>query len=90
MFHIEHLNVLKQAKEQCDYLIVGVSTDELVQYDTNKTPIIIPFAERCAIIEAIKYVDKVVPPLDKKVWGMGTIISMKCLSVPMGRVHHRG
>ena len=64
MFHIGHLNILKRAKEQCDYLIVGVSTDELVQKDKNKTPII-PFEERCAIVEAIKYVDKVVPQIDK-------------------------
>ena len=64
MFHIGHLNILKRAKAQCDYLIVGVSTDELVQHDKNKTPII-PFADRCAIVEAIKYVDKVVPQSDK-------------------------
>lgn len=64
MFHIGHLNILRRAKEQCDYLVVGVSTDELVQKDKNKTPII-PFAERCAIVEAIKYVDKVVPQFDK-------------------------
>lgn len=68
MFHIGHLNILKRAKEQCDYLIVGVSTDELVQHDKNKTPII-PFAERCAIVEAIKYVDKVVPQTDKNKFG---------------------
>ena len=64
MFHIGHLNILRRAKEQCDYLIVGVSTDELVQHDKHKTPII-PFEDRCAIIEAIKYVDKVVPQPDK-------------------------
>ncbi len=64
MFHIGHLNILKRAKEQCDYLIVGVSTDELVEHDKNKTPII-PFSERCAIVEAIKYVDQVVPQPDK-------------------------
>ncbi len=60
LFHIGHLNILKRAKEMCEYLIVGVSTDELVQEYKNKTPII-PYEERCAIVEAIKYVDKVVP-----------------------------
>jgi len=60
MFHIGHLNILRRAKEQCEYLIVGVSTDEVVQNYKNKTPII-PFEQRMAIVEAIKYVDKVVP-----------------------------
>lgn len=60
MFHIGHLNILKRAKEQCEYLIVGVSTDEIVESYKHKTPII-RFEERFAIVEAIKYVDKVVP-----------------------------
>jgi glycerol-3-phosphate cytidylyltransferase len=60
MFHIGHLNILRRAKEQCEVLIVGVSTDELVQEYKHKTPII-PFAERAAIVEAIRYVDRVVP-----------------------------
>ena len=64
MFHIGHLNILKQAKDLCEFLIVGVSTDELVQEYKHKTPII-PFEERKAIIEAIKYVDKVVPQLNR-------------------------
>lgn len=68
MFHIGHLNILRRAKEQCDYLIVGVSTDELVLHDKNKIPII-PFHFRCAIVEAIKYVDKVVPQEDKNKFG---------------------
>ena len=64
MFHIGHLNILRRAKEQCDFLVVGVSTDELVKQDKNKTPII-PFEERCAIVAAIRYVDKVVSQPDK-------------------------
>lgn len=60
MFHIGHLNILKRAKEQCEYLIVGVSTDDTVESYKHKTPII-KFEERSAIVEAIKYVDKVVP-----------------------------
>lgn len=64
MFHIGHLNILKRAKEQCDYLIVGVSTDELCKSYKKKEPII-PYEERKAIIEAIKYVDEVVPQIDR-------------------------
>lgn len=60
MFHIGHLNILKRAKEMCEYLIVGVSTDKTVESYKHKTPII-KFEERSAIVEAIKYVDKVVP-----------------------------
>lgn len=59
MFHIGHLNLLRRAKEQCEVLIVGVSTDELVREYKHKTPVI-PFAERKAIVEAIRYVDRVV------------------------------
>ena len=64
MFHIGHLNVIRRAKERCDYLIVGVSTDELVQKEKNKTPVI-PYEERAAIVAAIRYVDEVVPQPDK-------------------------
>ncbi|MBQ7274512.1 MAG: adenylyltransferase/cytidyltransferase family protein [Clostridiales bacterium] len=64
MFHIGHLNVIRNAKQQCDYLIVAVSTDELVQKEKGKTPVI-PFSERVEIISALKYVDKVVPQINK-------------------------
>ncbi len=64
MFHIGHLNIIKRAKEQCDILIVGVSTDELVQSYKNKMPII-PFEDRALIVEAIKYVDIVVPQVHR-------------------------
>jgi glycerol-3-phosphate cytidylyltransferase len=59
LFHVGHLNILKKAKEQCDFLIVGVSTDELVESYKNKLPVI-PYHERLAIVEGIKYVDMVV------------------------------
>ena len=64
MFHIGHLNILEKAKSMCDYLIVGVSTDELVQKEKNKTPVI-PYAERAEIVGSIRYVDKVVPQENK-------------------------
>lgn len=64
LFHIGHLNILENAKKQCDYLIVGVSTDELVQSYKSKTPVI-PFEERIKIVQALKYVDKVIPQTNR-------------------------
>lgn len=63
LFHIGHLNILRRAKEQCDYLIVGVTSDELCFERKGKQPVI-PLEERMAIVGAIKYVDKVVLQLD--------------------------
>ena len=60
LFHIGHLNILKRAKEHCDYLIVGVSTDEVVESYKGKKPVI-PFSERIEIVKAIRYVDEVIP-----------------------------
>lgn len=58
LFHIGHLNLLKNAKENCDKLIVALTTDELVKYK-GKTPVI-PLNERMEIVKAIRYVDEVV------------------------------
>lgn len=63
MFHIGHLNILKRAKEQCETLIVGVTTDELCYKRKKKYPIINE-NDRMSIIAAIRYVDKVVPQID--------------------------
>lgn len=60
MFHIGHLNLLRNAKLECDYLIVGITTDELALSFKGNLPII-PFSERMAIVESVKYVDMVVP-----------------------------
>lgn len=63
MFHIGHLNILRRAKEQCETLIVGVTTDDLCWKRKNKYPIICE-QERMEIVGAIKYVDKVLPQAD--------------------------
>ena len=55
LFHIGHLNLLKNAKGLCDKLIVGVTTDELVSYKNKRA--VIPFSERIEIVRNIKYVD---------------------------------
>ena len=59
LFHIGHLNLLKNAKSLCDKLIVGVTVDELVAYKNKKS--VIPFEERIEIVRNIKYVDAAVP-----------------------------
>ena len=60
MFHVGHLNLLARAREQCDRLIVGVSTDDVVLDYKGHAPIV-PYMERVAIVKAIRYVDEVVP-----------------------------
>lgn len=62
LFHIGHLNLLRNAKSMCDFLIVGVSTDELVAYKNKKA--VIPFEERMEIVRNNKFVDLVVPQHD--------------------------
>lgn len=67
LFHVGHLNILEKAKKQCDYLIVAVSTDELVEEYKHHQPVI-KFKDRCRIVSAIRYVDEVIPQvnMDKK------------------------
>ncbi len=63
LFHIGHLNILRRAKEQCEYLIVGVTSDALCMKRKNKYPIINE-KERMEIVGAIRYVDKVIAQTD--------------------------
>ena len=62
LFHIGHLNILKRARLECDYLIVGITTDELALSVKGEKPFI-PFEERMEIVESIKFVDEVVPQI---------------------------
>lgn len=59
MFHIGHLNIIRRARQSCDYLIAGVVTDAVVERAKGKSPIV-PLAERMAIVSAIRDVDEVV------------------------------
>jgi glycerol-3-phosphate cytidylyltransferase len=58
LFHIGHLNILKHAKSQCDHLIAGVVSDEMLQLTKGITPVI-PLAERMEIVGHIDFVDEV-------------------------------
>lgn len=59
LFHVGHVNVLRNAKSMCDRLIVGVTVDELVSYKNKKS--VIPFEERIEIVRSCRYVDLAVP-----------------------------
>ena len=62
LFHIGHLNLLKNAKGMCDRLVVGVTVDELVAYKGKQA--MIPFEDRIEIVRSCKYVDAAVPQYD--------------------------
>lgn len=59
MFHVGHLNILRQAKSQCDYLIAGVVSDEMCELVKGRPPIV-PEAERLEIVRHISFVDEAV------------------------------
>ena len=59
LFHIGHLNLLRRAKEQCDHLIAGVVSDDVLIATKGRAPII-PLAERLEIVRHISYVDDAV------------------------------
>ncbi len=62
LFHIGHLNLLKNAKGMCDKLIVGVTVDELVAYKHKRA--FVSFEDRIEIVRSIKYVDAAIPQYD--------------------------
>lgn len=62
LFHIGHLNLLRNARGLCDRLVVGVSTDELVSYKYKRA--VIPFHERLEIVRSLKCVDAAIPQRD--------------------------
>jgi glycerol-3-phosphate cytidylyltransferase len=61
LFHIGHLNLLTRASSLCDQLIVGVTSDELVEYKEKNS--VIPFEERIAIVSSLKCVTTAIPQL---------------------------
>ncbi len=59
MFHIGHLNILRNASQQCDYLIVGVVSDEIALVAKGDPPVV-PLPERLEIVRSVRYVDEAV------------------------------
>jgi len=80
IFHQGHLNILKSSKELCDYLIVGVSTDELIEKEKGRPPMI-PFEERISVIESNMYVDEVIPQIDKNKQKVVDMYNVDAISV---------
>lgn len=62
LFHIGHVNILRNAKSMCDKLIVGVTIDELVSYKGKKS--VIPYHERIEVVRACRYVDVAIPQIN--------------------------
>jgi len=60
LFHMGHLNLLRNARAACDMLIVGVTSDEAAEAAKGVIPVI-PFLERVSIVQSVRHVDRVVP-----------------------------
>lgn len=60
LFHIGHLNLLRRAKERCDYLVAGVVADEVLIKHKGVTPVI-PLVERLEIVGNVRFVDAAIP-----------------------------
>lgn len=60
LFHVGHLNILRRAKSQCDHLIAGVASDEMLELTKGRRPVV-PLAERLEIVRSIRFVDTAVP-----------------------------
>ncbi|MGP4067324.1 adenylyltransferase/cytidyltransferase family protein [Halobacillus sp. B29] len=80
LFHVGHLNILRKAKELCDYLIVGVSTDELVMEYKNKQPVIC-YEDRKEVVSGIKYVDQVVPQMNRDKYAAWELLNFDVMFV---------
>lgn len=59
LFHVGHVNILRNAKAMCDKLVVGVTVDELVAYKGKQS--VIPYHERIEVVRSCKYVDVAIP-----------------------------
>ena len=62
LFHVGHVNILRNAKAMCDKLVVGVTVDELVMYKNKRS--VIPYHERIEVVRSCKYVDVAIPQND--------------------------